>query len=144
MIGLGPNLFYNSPMEACVVICRTMKPKLRRKKVLFINAVNEVSRKNAESHLLHEHIVRIANAYHDFRDEENFSKVASLNDIASHGGDLRLHYYVTPSEGKQFVTRIRKTDVLGVAIDEWSASSSRIHHNLEESLNRIGSMNIGK
>ena len=24
--GSGPNLFYNSPMEACVVICRTQKP----------------------------------------------------------------------------------------------------------------------
>ena len=27
---LGPNLFYNSPMEACVVVCRTQKPKARR------------------------------------------------------------------------------------------------------------------
>ena len=27
VLGLGPNLFYNSPMEACVVICRTAKPK---------------------------------------------------------------------------------------------------------------------
>jgi type I restriction enzyme M protein len=29
-LGLGPNLFYNSPMEACVVVCRTQKPKARR------------------------------------------------------------------------------------------------------------------
>ena len=27
VLGLGPNLFYNSPMEACVVICRTAKPR---------------------------------------------------------------------------------------------------------------------
>ena len=26
VLGLGPNLFYNSPMEACVVICRSRKP----------------------------------------------------------------------------------------------------------------------
>ena len=25
-----PCLFYNSPMEACVVVCRTQKPKARR------------------------------------------------------------------------------------------------------------------
>lgn len=25
VIGLGPNLFYNSPMEACIIICRTRK-----------------------------------------------------------------------------------------------------------------------
>src|SRR6266699_2290626 len=37
VLGLGPNLFYNSPMEACVVICRTGKPKGRRGRVLFIN-----------------------------------------------------------------------------------------------------------
>ena len=25
VIGLGPNLFFNAPMEACIVICRTYK-----------------------------------------------------------------------------------------------------------------------
>ncbi len=39
VLGLGPNLFYNSPMEACVVICRSKKPKDRKGKVLFIDAV---------------------------------------------------------------------------------------------------------
>src|SRR5512140_82567 len=34
--GLGPNLFYNSPMEACIVICRVNKPPERRGSVLFI------------------------------------------------------------------------------------------------------------
>lgn len=35
---------YSSPMEACVVVCRTAKPKARRRKGLFINAVDEVTR----------------------------------------------------------------------------------------------------
>lgn len=38
VIGIGKNLFYNSPMEACIVICRTNKSPERRGKVLFINA----------------------------------------------------------------------------------------------------------
>ncbi len=46
VLGLGPNLFYNSPMEACVVICRTQKPPSRKGKVLFIDAVHEVAREN--------------------------------------------------------------------------------------------------
>ena len=45
IIGLGPNLFYNSPMEACIIVCRMNKRAERRGKVLFINAVNEVERK---------------------------------------------------------------------------------------------------
>ena len=63
VLGLGPNLFYNSPMEACVVICRTAKPKARRGKILFINAVNEVTRERAQSFLTDDHIERIVAAY---------------------------------------------------------------------------------
>ena len=54
VIGLGPNLFYNSPMEACIVICRMNKAPERRGRILFINAVNEVTRKNAQSYDLGE------------------------------------------------------------------------------------------
>ena len=60
VLGLGPNLFYNSPMEACVVICRTTKPKARKGRILFINAVNEVTRERAQSFLTDDHIERIA------------------------------------------------------------------------------------
>jgi len=62
VLGLGPNLFYNSPMEACVVICRTAKPKARKGRILFINAVNEVTRERAQSFLTDEHIERIVAA----------------------------------------------------------------------------------
>jgi type I restriction enzyme M protein len=47
VIGLGPNLFYNSPMESCVVILRKSKPKERKNKILFINGVKKVTRENA-------------------------------------------------------------------------------------------------
>ncbi len=63
VIGLGPNLFFNAPMEACVVICRTYKEPAKRGKVLFINAVKEVTRKNAQSYLEDHHIEHIASAY---------------------------------------------------------------------------------
>jgi type I restriction enzyme M protein len=42
IIGLGPNLFYNSPMEACLLITKANKQKNRKGKILFINAVHEV------------------------------------------------------------------------------------------------------
>src|SRR5690606_14399315 len=69
VLGLGPNLFYNSPMEACVVICRTRQPEERRGRILFVNAVNEVTRERAQSFLTDEHIERIAGAYRAFSDE---------------------------------------------------------------------------
>lgn len=51
VLGLGPNLFYNSPMEACVLVCRSRKPAARRGKILFLNAVQEVTRERAQSFL---------------------------------------------------------------------------------------------
>ncbi len=63
VLGLGPNLFYNSPMEACVVVCRMAKPKNRRGKVLFVNALNEVARERAQSFLTDAHITRIVDEY---------------------------------------------------------------------------------
>ena len=59
VLGLGPNLFYNSPMEACVVVCRTRKPPERRSKVLFIDAVRQIARERAQSFLTPEHQKRI-------------------------------------------------------------------------------------
>ena len=55
----APNLFCNSPMEACVVVCRTRKPARRRGRVLFIDAVNEVARERTQSFLAEEHQRRI-------------------------------------------------------------------------------------
>ena len=77
VIGIGKSLFYNSPMEACIVVCRSKKGSERKRKVLFINAKNEVTRKNAQSYLEPEHIRRIADAYDRFEDENGFSAVAT-------------------------------------------------------------------
>ena len=77
VLGLGPNLFYNSPMEACVVVCRTRKPPERRGKVLFIDAVRQIARERAQSFLTPEHQTRILTAYDAFGAEPGFAAVAS-------------------------------------------------------------------
>lgn len=94
IIGLGPNLFYNSPMEACIVICRTQKPIERKNKVLFINAVNEVTRKNAQSFLEDAHIEHIALTYEKYINEDSFSRVVPIEEIASQKYSLNIPLYV--------------------------------------------------
>ena len=94
VIGLGPNLFFNAPMEACIVICRTEKRADRRGQVLFINAVKEVTRKNAQSYLEDEHIAHITSAYEHFTDEENYAKLATIADIAERDYSLNIALYV--------------------------------------------------
>ena len=94
VLGLGPNLFYNSPMEACVVICRATKPKTRKGRVLLINAVNEVTRERAQSFLTDDHIERIVKAYQKFKDESGFTHVASLEELRTKDFSLSIPLYV--------------------------------------------------
>jgi len=94
VLGLGPNLFYNSPMEACVVVCRTQKPKARRGKILFINAVNEVTRERAQSFLTDDHLQRVVEAYRNFKDEPGFTRVVPIEEIRAKDGNLSVSLYV--------------------------------------------------
>ena len=94
VIGLGPNLFYNASMEACIVICRTKKAEDRKGQVLLINAVNEVTRKNAQSYLEDRHIKRIADAYEKFQSDGEIAKKVSIRDIEKNNFSLNLTLYI--------------------------------------------------
>ena len=98
VIGLGPNLFYNSPMEACVLICRTQKSKSRKGKVLFINAVNEVTRERAQSFLTEEHQSRVLKAYRSDNDIPGLSRHVAISEIRSKNGSLSIPLYFGPSD----------------------------------------------
>jgi type I restriction enzyme M protein len=94
VIGLGPNLFYNSPMESCIVVCNRNKPVTRKHKVLFIDALNEVTRERAQSFLKPEHQQRILDAFQAFADQPGFAKVVTLPELQSHACNLSIPLYV--------------------------------------------------
>ena len=124
IIGIGKNLFYNSPMEACIVICNTGKPKERKGKILFINAKDEITRKNAQSYLEDCHIQRIADSYNNFATEDGFSAVATIEEISSEKNDysLGISKYVTGA-----IDPPASKEELDLAITQWLGGSSSIH-----------------
>ena len=97
VIGIGKNLFFNSPMEACIVICRSKKPQERRRKILFIDAKNEVTRKDAESYLEPDHISKIAKAYHGYKPIKEFCAIANAEAIEVNNYSLNVPLYVMKS-----------------------------------------------
>lgn len=136
VLGLGPNLFYNSPMEACVMICRNNKPAKQLGQVIFIDAVNEVTREHSMSYLKPEHQQRIVDAYHAFKDVEGFAKVASLDDIRANDGNLSIPLYV---RGKA-VGEARGEyagNGLKEAVRAWEESSNRLQSSIGDLLERL-------
>jgi type I restriction enzyme M protein len=94
VVGLGKELFYNSPMEACVVICRSKKPEARKNRTLLIDAVREVHKERTQSFLKPEHQARILRAYQDFSDEPGFAAVVEREELLSNDGRLSIPLYV--------------------------------------------------
>ncbi len=133
VLGLGPNLFYNSPMEACVVICRTAKPKARKNKILFINAVNEVTRERAQSFLTDDHIERIVQAYEQFKDEPGFTRVATLEEIRAKDGNLSIPLYVAPAANgaSDSNSAAAGRPSLSAALNGWMESAAKTRKSLQ-------------
>jgi type I restriction enzyme M protein len=129
VIGIGKNLFYNSPMEACIVVCRANKPLVRRGKILFINAVKEVTRKNAQSFLEDRHIEKIANVYANFEVVEGFSAIETTDEILKNDGKLSIALYVDKVKQEESAS---VEDITA----EWIVTSGRVH----EEINRLAEM----
>lgn len=131
VIGLGPNLFYNSPMEACIIICNNHKPDNRKGKVLMINALKEVSRKNAFSYLDESHIIKIINSYNDDNITE-ISRVIDINEIAQNDFDLSLQKYVFISD----LFNLQKCSVSDI-IENWVVKHTETIKNYDNLLNLL-------
>ena len=131
IIGLGPNLFYNSPMEACIIICSNNKPAERKGKILMINAISDVVRQNAESKLLPEHIERITRIYHSSTEIDGYSKLVSNEDLAKKDYNLSISLYAYRS---QFVHAQTSLDASLSAWDECSQSVSIEYNTLMKML----------
>lgn len=132
VIGIAKNLFFNSPMEACIIICRMKKQEKYRGKVLFINGKAEVVRKNSESYLEKENIDKIANAYLNFEEIEGFSSIATNTDIEKNGFSLGIPLYVAGAQ-----TEIVSEEQIEESITEWLQCSAGLHESLDKIDNMI-------
>jgi type I restriction enzyme M protein len=131
VLGLGPNLFYNSSMEACVVICRTAKPQ--KGKIHFINAVNEVARERTQSFPTDDHIERIISAYQAFRDEGGFSKLVSLDRVRENDYSLKIDLYV-PTPAALDSMKSETNGDISTALRVWTESRVQMRDALSSML----------
>ena len=135
VLGLGPNLFYNSPMEACVVICNMNKPKIRRNKILLINAVNEVTREMSQSFLKDDNIDQIVKAYIGFKDLKDLSRVVTNNEIRSNDHSLSLPLYINVERTDRARGNVNGNGIsLKETISKWGKSSEVLQKSMKELL----------
>lgn len=126
VIGLGPNLFYNSPMEACLLITKTNKEVNKKGKVLIINAVKEVRQDKNIAFLEPQHIERIYQAYKAFQDQSGFCKVVSIDEVLNHNASLNMALYVSNVNNQEAKVSLDE------ALVNWTQSSTELKKSMED------------
>jgi len=142
VIGLGPQLFYGTGIPACVIVLRQQKhdgaklvsgkPADRQGKVLFINALNEVTRERAQSFLTDDHIQRIVASYQAFADEDGFARVVSNDEIREKASNLSIPLYVRADNGNGNGNGSTETVSLKQAIANWQESSMALRESMDD------------
>ncbi len=127
VIGLGPNLFYNSPMEACLLITRNNKAADRRGKILFINAVNEVRQEKTMSFLEQKHIDKIFEAYQTFKSQQNFAALVNIEEVLENKGNMAINLYVRT---QKFADEIQQS--FEEAYQHWEQKSQALQSSMNE------------
>ncbi len=132
VIGLGPNLFYNSPMEACLLITKTNKEVSKKDKILFINAVKEVRQDKNIGYLDQVHIDKIFNAYSKFESKENFAVLVDKQDVLDKNANMAMNLYIRPDS-------LNNDDELSFAdtYQAWQQSSDALKQSMEALLKEL-------
>lgn len=129
IIGLGGNLFFNASMEACIVICNNNKSENKKNKILFIDAKNDVTRKNAESYLETEHIQKIVDAYNNYQNIPHFASVIEKDDIVN--SELRIALYVHEEDNQEILS-------IKQCVKSWSTHQICLHKEIDDLISIIG------
>lgn len=126
VIGVGANLFYNSPMEAMILVGNTNKPAERKGKVLFVNGKDDVIDNKGLAYLTTEHINKLYQAYTDFTDIPHYSTVATNEEILALDGNMNINFYVKKDNSDSEIC-------FSTALSDWQQSGD----DLKASMNKL-------
>lgn len=132
VIGVGKNLFYNSPMEACIMICRTQKAHSRKGRVLFIDGRKYVTREGTESFLTLDQIRSLARMYFDFENVPDVGYVANASEIEGNDYSLAINRYVTHDQVDQEL--VPSEDLLS----EWLGGLGAVRMAVQDVIDALG------
>lgn len=128
VISIGKNLFFNSPMEACILICRSKKDSSRKGKILLIKATDLVERKNTESYLTQEHINAIVSIYRQYKYIEGRSYVVCNENIPIKNYTISPKFYVKSVD-------IVDTEDIDILLKNWDSRSKELHNSYSTLIN---------
>ena len=94
IIGLGPNLFYGTPLAPFILILKNNKKDNKKGKIYFINATEQFTTGKNQNFLTSKHIKNIFDLYLKYKDTDNYSKLVSIEHIKQNNFNLDVSIYI--------------------------------------------------
>ena len=105
VIGLPANIFYGTSIPTCILVLKKDRYQDSEfsKSILFIDASQHFEKVKTQNVLLDEHISKIISTYSNRTEEEKYSKIATLEFIASQDYNLNIPRYVDTFEAEEII-----------------------------------------
>ncbi|MCG8421196.1 MAG: type I restriction-modification system subunit M [Proteobacteria bacterium] len=94
VVYLPENLFYNTPAPGILVLLNRQKSGEQNGQVLVVNASQVFARRGAKNYIPDEGIDRIVDVYRSWKQEETFSRIVSVEQIADSDYNIMPPRYV--------------------------------------------------
>ncbi|MCP8938521.1 type I restriction-modification system subunit M [Alsobacter sp. SYSU M60028] len=132
IIGLPENLFAGTGIPATVLVLNKAKRPERKGKVLFIHAAKEYEERPRKNVLTEDNIKRIADAYRAWTDEDRFSRVVDMKEIAENDFNLNISRYIDTLEPEKPIDVKAELDKLRQAEQARDEAVARMNALLKE------------
>lgn len=127
VIGLPANLFFGTGIPAVILI---FKKNRQTTDVLFVDASRELNQQKNQNSIDHTHINKILNVYHNRKEIDKYSNVASFEEIIENDYNLNIPRYVdTFEEEEQVDIKTTKQNISKIE-QELLVLKTKINENL--------------
>jgi type I restriction enzyme M protein len=99
VIGLPANIFYGTSIPTCIMVFK--KCRENPDDILFIDSSEYFEAIKTQNVLMNEHIEKIIDTYRNRLEEEKYSKIATLQEIANNDYNLNIPRYVETFEEEE-------------------------------------------
>lgn len=99
VIGLPANLFFGTSIPACILVFK--KCRVNPDNILFIDASKHFEKGKNQNRLRESDIDKIIDTYHNLKEEDKYSHVASLSEIKENDYNLNIPRYVDTFEEEE-------------------------------------------
>jgi type I restriction enzyme M protein len=94
VVTLGDKLFYGTGLSPCFLALRAQKPTAHVNRILMVDGTKILTKRRAQNVLEESDVDRLYELYHNYRDEEDFARVVTNEDVLKKDCNLSPNRYI--------------------------------------------------